>query len=136
MLCALLVLATPTIGPPPKTWLDNLASPAPDCPCSICDWLVLDGSALDWPASWPESSPALVAVAAAPVVARFGFPPSIELAPAPPSGDAPCAIAPTAAAPDIVPPPNAAAPATPAAPVSCTSPTWRSLKSLLVRGSL
>ena len=42
---------------------------------------------LAWPASWSESSPAAVA-APAPVAAWFElFPPSIELAPAPPSGD-------------------------------------------------
>ncbi len=76
----------------------------------------------------------------APVATWFElFPPSIELAPAPPSGDpvwpiapaAPIAAAPIAAAPGIVPPPRAAAPAMPAAPVNCTSPTCSSFEVLV-----
>src|SRR6266849_6316456 len=162
---ALLVLATPPIGPPPKTWLESLSVDALDWPES--DWSVLGWPILLWfddgsddpvlvrVASSPELSaavPAVVAGEAAPA-AWLGPPPSNMPAAAPgddalvtPAFSVPAFDAlsdaefsdppPREDAPGIVPPPSAAAPAIPATPVSCTSPTCSSLKSSPVMGSL
>src|ERR1700693_3389791 len=133
MLCALLMLATPRIGPPPKTALDNLSLPAPELPGLFLESFPdgsLDGSVPPAPA-WPAPSPELSAASVAPAppvpdpvcpdpvrpdAPEFGVPPSNiplgapgpEAPVAPPNGDAP----------GIEPPPMAAAPAMPSALVS------------------
>src|ERR1700730_2804069 len=130
MLWALLVLATPTIGPPPKTRLDNSCGLEPDWLGSVLDESgdpALAGFAA--PASCPESlvAPGSVVRVVAAIALRAAWataPPSTALVPGGP---------PTAVAADA----SVAAPAMPRPPPARrTSPTWSSLKSSPVRGSL